>query len=54
MSDKAIRELLEKLRDEIPSLFRVCESIAMLDMVASFGQLVVTLLVSLLISLAFD
>jgi DNA mismatch repair protein MSH4 len=28
------------VRGEIPSLFRVCESIAMLDMIAAFAQLV--------------
>ncbi|KAG4031595.1 hypothetical protein MFRU_009g03560 [Monilinia fructicola] len=39
-SDKTIQGLLERVRSEIPSLFRVCESIAMLDMIASFGQLV--------------
>ena len=43
MSDKTIQELLDNVRGEIPSLFRVCESIAMLDMIASFGQLVVRL-----------
>ncbi|KAF7949911.1 uncharacterized protein EAE97_003420 [Botrytis byssoidea] len=39
-SDKTIQELLENVRTEIPNLFKVCESIAMLDMIASFGQLV--------------
>jgi len=43
MSDQTIQELLDVVRGEIPSLFRVCESIAMLDMIASFGQLVVCL-----------
>lgn len=42
MSDKTIQELLENVREEIPALFRVCESIAMLDMLGSFGQLVTT------------
>lgn len=42
MSDKAIQELLDDIRGEIPSLYRVCESIALLDMLASFGQLVTT------------
>lgn len=42
MSDKTIQELLDDVRAEIPALFRVCESIAMLDMLASFGQLVTT------------
>lgn len=43
MSDKTVQELLDNVRGEIPSLFRVCESLAMLDMIASFGQLVVSL-----------
>ena len=42
MSDKTIQELLDNIRFQIPSLFRVCESIAMLDMIAAFGQLVTT------------
>lgn len=40
MSDKTIAELLDGIRGEIPSLFRICESIAMLDVIASFTQLV--------------
>ena len=40
MSDKTIGELLDNIRGEIPILFRVCESIAMLDVLASFAQLV--------------
>lgn len=39
MSDKTIQELLDNIRGEIPNLFRVCESIAMLDMIAAFCQL---------------
>ncbi len=42
MSDNTIQELLDKIRGEIPILFRVCESLAMLDMMAAFAQLVVT------------
>ena len=42
MSDKTIRDLLDNIRGEIPSLFRVCESIAMLDLIAAFAQLVTT------------
>ncbi|KAE9381271.1 DNA mismatch repair protein-like protein MutS [Stipitochalara longipes BDJ] len=38
MSDKTIQELIENLRGEIPSLYQVCESIALLDMLAAFGQ----------------
>lgn len=40
MSDKTIQDLLDNIRIEIPSLFRVCESLAMLDMIAGFAQLV--------------
>jgi DNA mismatch repair ATPase MutS len=36
MSDKTIQELIENLRAEIPSLYQVCESIALLDMIVSF------------------
>lgn len=47
MSDQTIQGLLDDVRGEIPSLFRVCESIAMLDMIASFAQLVVSIDLSL-------
>jgi DNA mismatch repair protein MSH4 len=40
MSDKTITELLEAVRAEIPALYRVCESIAMLDMLSAFAKLV--------------
>jgi len=40
MSNETAQDLLDDVRLEIPSLFRVCESIAMLDMIAAFGQLV--------------
>jgi DNA mismatch repair protein MSH4 len=42
MSDKTIEELLDNIREEIPALYRVCEGIAMLDMLASFAKLVTT------------
>lgn len=42
LSDKVIQQLLEGIREHIPHLFRVCESIALLDMIGSFGQLVTT------------
>jgi DNA mismatch repair protein MSH4 len=42
MSDKTIGKLLDNIRGEIPILFRVCESIAMLDVIACFSQLVTT------------
>ncbi|KAH8815411.1 DNA mismatch repair protein-like protein MutS [Xylogone sp. PMI_703] len=40
MSDKTIQELLDNIRAEIPRLFKICESIAMLDMIAGFVQMV--------------
>lgn len=40
MSDKAIQTLISEIRQHIPILFKISESIAMLDMLASFGQLV--------------
>ncbi|KAI1335601.1 muts domain V-domain-containing protein [Xylariaceae sp. FL0016] len=42
LSDKVIRELLGAIRTHVPHLFRICESIALLDMLASFGELVTT------------
>jgi DNA mismatch repair protein MSH4 len=39
MSDKTIRELLDDIRGEIPALYRVCESIALLDMLAALAQI---------------
>ncbi|KAI1178770.1 muts domain V [Nemania sp. FL0916] len=38
LSDKVIQQLLDGIREYVPELFRVCESIALLDMVASFAQ----------------
>jgi len=38
MSDQTIQELIGNIRGEIPSLYQVCESIALLDMLAAFGQ----------------
>ena len=40
MSDRSIQELIDDVRTEIHPLFKVSESIAMLDMIASFAQLV--------------
>jgi DNA mismatch repair protein MSH4 len=42
MSDGTVQELLDNIRGQISSLFRVCESIAMLDMIASFVHLATT------------
>ena len=39
MSDKTIQTLLDDVRAQIPNLFRVCESLAMLDMIAAFAHL---------------
>lgn len=42
MSDKTIQTLIDDIRGEIPALFRVCESIAMLDMITAFAHIVVS------------
>ncbi|EPQ62011.1 Bgt-4601 [Blumeria graminis f. sp. tritici] len=42
MSDKTIQQLIDNIRGEIPLLFRISESIAMLDMLVAFGQLAIT------------
>jgi len=39
MSDKTIQRLLEDIRGQVPILFRLCESVALLDMLAGFCQL---------------
>ncbi|KAL5606435.1 uncharacterized protein BROUX77_003628 [Berkeleyomyces rouxiae] len=39
-SDAVIQEILDFIRTHVPHLFRVSESIALLDMIASFAQLV--------------
>lgn len=41
-SDQVILKLVKDLRKEVSPLFRVCESIALLDMIASFGQVTTT------------
>ncbi|KAF7558757.1 hypothetical protein G7046_g5408 [Stylonectria norvegica] len=41
-SDSVIQSLLNDLRQEVPHLFRVCESVALVDMISSFGQLATT------------
>lgn len=41
-SDCVIQELMKDLQDDVPHLFRVCESIALVDMIASFAQLAST------------
>jgi DNA mismatch repair protein MSH4 len=42
MSDKAVQALIADARQHMGSLFRICEGIAMLDMLASFAHLVTT------------
>ncbi|KAH8890476.1 hypothetical protein GQ53DRAFT_794774 [Thozetella sp. PMI_491] len=42
MSDNIIEELLDTIRSHISLMFRVCESVAMLDMLASFSYVVTT------------
>ncbi len=42
MSDRSIQDLIDDVRTEIHPLFKISESIAMLDMIASFAQLVTT------------
>ncbi|KFZ05277.1 hypothetical protein V501_08504 [Pseudogymnoascus sp. VKM F-4519 (FW-2642)] len=42
MSDKTVTQLIDNVRAEIQPLFRVSDSIAMLDMLAAFAQLVTT------------
>jgi DNA mismatch repair protein MSH4 len=41
-SDKVVSELLVEIRRFAPEMFKVCESIALLDVIASFGQIVTT------------
>ncbi|KAF9765341.1 hypothetical protein IL306_002429 [Fusarium sp. DS 682] len=38
-SDSVVQDLLKELRSDIPHLFRVCESVALVDMLSSFAQL---------------
>jgi DNA mismatch repair protein MSH4 len=38
-SDVVIQDLMAALRTEAPRLFKVCESVALLDMIASFAQI---------------
>lgn len=41
-SDAVIHNLVKELRQEAPHLFRVCESVGLVDMMSSFGQLATT------------
>ncbi|KAI0974298.1 DNA mismatch repair protein Msh4 [Xylaria arbuscula] len=38
LSEKIIQQLLDDIREHVPELFRICEGIALLDMVASFAH----------------
>lgn len=40
MSDKVVQELIADVRGHLSGLFKICESIGMLDMISSFAQLV--------------
>ena len=42
MSDRSIQELIARIHEEIEPLFKISEAIALLDMIASFAQLVTT------------
>ena len=42
MSDRVIQELIDNIRQDVAPLFRASEGIAILDMIASFAQLVTT------------
>jgi DNA mismatch repair protein MSH4 len=42
MSDQTVQALIADLRQHMGSLFRICEGVAMLDMLASFAHLVST------------
>ncbi|KAH7034787.1 muts domain V-domain-containing protein [Microdochium trichocladiopsis] len=38
LSDRLIQELINKILEHVPSLFRICEGISLLDMLAAFCQ----------------
>ena len=40
MSDKAVQDLIDQIRADVAPLIRICEGIALLDMIAAFAQLV--------------
>ncbi|TKA80399.1 hypothetical protein B0A55_01892 [Friedmanniomyces simplex] len=40
MSDQAVQGLIAEVREHMSALFRICEGIAMLDMLSSFAQVV--------------
>lgn len=42
MSDRSVRDLINDVREELQPLFKISESVAMLDMIVSFAQVVTT------------
>lgn len=38
MGDKVVQELLDSIRTQVQHMFRVCESVALIDMLASFAH----------------
>lgn len=42
LSDGAVQDLINDIRDEIEPLFKACDAVAMLDMLGSFAQLATT------------
>ena len=42
MSDSAVQELINIIRDDLAPLFKISDAIALLDMLAAFAQLVIT------------
>ena len=42
MSDRSIQDLIDRVREDIAPLFKICEAIALLDMITSFASLVTT------------
>jgi len=38
--DAAVQDLIDDIREHVPAMFKVCEAIAMLDMILAFAQLV--------------
>ncbi|KAF3940245.1 hypothetical protein ABW19_dt0207615 [Dactylella cylindrospora] len=39
MSDRAVQELIDSIRTEMSALYKVCEGVAMLDMIGAFASL---------------
>lgn len=42
MSDRSIQDLIDNVREEIEPLFKACDAVAMLDMIAAFAHLATT------------